>query len=374
MRRLVIATLLLSAPLVACASGGGAGESANACGSITATGGCTPAPTAPATAALLLKPASTTTYAAAGGSHQVTQQVQNSVRLEGFTSEVADAASDKLAVTYNPATDAFTVKITTRGAGANIIFDDPLYRTAFGGARQPQPGVPQIAGYEYLQRGAQPGSANEIQTFFYQTPGATTRYVTLAGFVRTARPAAAAPTDPPATSALYAHAQAAEVFGVLTPRGAGPTTGRATYRGDMLASAIYNTELDAQPNIRSRLEWISGQANLTLDFANSTVSAEFSGAFLPTADPLASLGQASASNAGKSFLATGSAKLAAEKTSFSGALSSVSVGGVSLPLGASTLNGALYGPTGQEVGGGFRLVGAGADQRVEIIGAFTGAR
>lgn len=370
MRRIGL-MLVAATCLAACASGGGAGSSADGCGSITSTGGCTPAPSPAPTPALLLKSTTTTTYAAAGGGHQVSQQTQSGTRVESFASELTDAASDKLSVTYNPLSDAFTVKVNTRAAGASVIFDDPLYRTAFGGARQPQPGVPQLSNYLYLQRGPEV-SSGEIQTFFYRTPGDTTRYVTLAGFVRSSRPASVS-TDPAAVQ-RYSYSQSAEVFGILTPRGGAPATGRATYRGDLLATAIYNTELDTQPNIRSRLEWIQGQASLAFDFSNNSLSAELSGTFLDTADPFAALGAANASNAGRSFFATGAGTLSADHSTFTGSLSQVSVGGTQVPVGASALNGAFYGPTGQEIGGGFRIVGSGPDQRVEIIGAFTGAK
>ena len=41
---------------------------------------------------------------------------------------------------------------------------------------------------------------------------------------------------------------------------------------------------------------------------------------------------------------------------------------------ASSIDGSFYGPNAVEVGGSFRIVGGVPDQRVDILGAFTGAK
>lgn len=354
--------------------GGGPGGSTGDCGDVLGNGGCRPPPPPPPQPEVVLKPSSTTTYAALGGSQQITEELRNSGRLENFTSELTDAASAKLSVTYNPASDAFTVKIATGGAGVNVVYDDPLYRTAFGNQREPQAGTPQLANFQYLQRGPEPGQPGEVQTFFYQTPETTTRFVTLAGFVRNSGP------QPPVTSegrpapGLYVRSHAVEVFGSLTPAGAAPASGQATYRGDMLATAIFNDDLDFDPNLRSRLEWIAGQATVAVNFSSNTLTTEFSGRFISPTEAFPALGAYNSPNAGQSFLATGRGELAADHRTFTGTLTSASVNSLNLAIGASAMNGAMFGPTGQELGGAFRLVGAGPDQRVEIIGAFTGAK
>jgi hypothetical protein len=47
-------------------------------------------------------------------------------------------------------------------------------------------------------------------------------------------------------------------------------------------------------------------------------------------------------------------------------------------IAGSSLDGAFYGPGGSaeklEVGGGFRIVGGTPDQRIDIMGAFTGKK
>ena len=43
-----------------------------------------------------------------------------------------------------------------------------------------------------------------------------------------------------------------------------------------------------------------------------------------------------------------------------------------LTIAGSSIDGAFFGPIGQEVGGGFRIVGGVPDERIDIIGAFTG--
>jgi len=45
-----------------------------------------------------------------------------------------------------------------------------------------------------------------------------------------------------------------------------------------------------------------------------------------------------------------------------------------LVIAGSSIDGAFYGPSAQEVGGGFRIVGGTPDERIDILGAFTGGR
>ena len=46
--------------------------------------------------------------------------------------------------------------------------------------------------------------------------------------------------------------------------------------------------------------------------------------------------------------------------------------GNSLLIAGSSLDGAFYGPNGEEIGAGFRIVGGTPDQRIDILGTFTG--
>lgn len=80
------------------------------------------------------------------------------------------------------------------------------------------------------------------------------------------------------------------------------------------------------------------------------------------------------SSAGRSFAATGIASFGSDRPAFSGNITSAAIGGRSLPVAVGILNGSLFGSRAEEIGGNFRIVGGGADQRVDIIGGFTGAR
>ena len=43
-------------------------------------------------------------------------------------------------------------------------------------------------------------------------------------------------------------------------------------------------------------------------------------------------------------------------------------------IAGSSMDGAFFGPQGQEIGAGFRIVGGTPDQRIDILGAFTGKK
>ena len=45
-----------------------------------------------------------------------------------------------------------------------------------------------------------------------------------------------------------------------------------------------------------------------------------------------------------------------------------------MTIAGSSLDGAFYGPKADEVGASFRIVGGVPDQRVDVIGSFTGAK
>lgn len=369
--------LPLAGLLAGCGAGDGTDPSTASCVIVTATGGCSAAPTGPNTAVsnapTLFTERTTTTYPARGGSIQVLESIaSNGVRSEEVKGALAAIDQRPLAVTYDPSNASFRVEIRQAAIGIDNTFDDPLYRTAFGGARGPQAGTPNLPGYEYLQKGPVPSAPNDVFTFFYETPGTRTKFVTLAGFIRNSREVPGSPSIP--TQGNYVRERTVFALGTLTPAAAVPTTGSATYAGGLLATAIYNTDIDVQANIRSRVDWINGTASVRANFAQNRLDVTLTGAFVPLADAFEGAGAYNASNAGRSFNATGSATLTAARTGFTGTFTSVSVGGANLPLATATLNGNFFGPRADEVGGGFRILGAGADQRVEITGAFTGAR
>ena len=43
-------------------------------------------------------------------------------------------------------------------------------------------------------------------------------------------------------------------------------------------------------------------------------------------------------------------------------------------IAGSTIDGAFYGPNGEEAGGGFRIVGGNPDERIDVLGAFVGVK
>lgn len=326
----------------------------------------------------MLTEKSVTTYQAIGGTTQTVELfTAGGTRAEEVKTGVAPADSRQLSVIYDPSTTNFRVIIQQGSVGVGIdnTFDDPLFRIAFGNARQPQAGTPNLPNYAYLQKGPVPSSPNDVQTFFYEVPGTRTRFVTLAGYVRNAQstplaaPVATAPGD-------YTRQRTVFVFGTPTAPGRVPVSGTATYSGGLLATAIYNTEIDSNPTVRSRTEWISGTSTITVNFAQNSIDLALSGTFTNSRDAFegatGGLPNYNASNAGRSFTAAGRAGFGTTRPYFAGSISSASVGGAALPLAVGTIAGSMFGTRAEEIGGNFRIVGSGADQRVEILGAFTG--
>jgi hypothetical protein len=84
-------------------------------------------------------------------------------------------------------------------------------------------------------------------------------------------------------------------------------------------------------------------------------------------------------DAGATFNASASGSIdLINKGGFSGQVGSASFtqGGTTtqVNIAGSSIDGAFYGPNAQEVGGGFRVVGGTPDQRIDILGAFTGKK
>ncbi len=143
---------------------------------------------------------STTTPSPAGPGAPPNRSVQSAQLYAGDSST---ARNSGITVDYNPRDAIFLVKIEAPLAQVSqtLRFQDPLHRTDFGGANEPQTGTPRLsaAGIQYLESGFAkqpvrfdpaestmvPVGDNEgdyaSQTFFYQKPGTTTKYVTFAG-------------------------------------------------------------------------------------------------------------------------------------------------------------------------------------------------
>ncbi len=312
--------------------------------------------------------------------------------------------SPGVTVTYDPRNAVFSLAISQNGVDENITFQDPAHRTDFGGARQPQPGVPNLdanpivdsKGVRYLQ--VDSGSTDtvyDVSSFFYELPGTTTKYVTYAGFVRNhfEDPTEAAledrTTDQDAQDSRKTKLErAAFVFGEQTSLDDVPKSGTASFSGNMIASMVNNPTLDTTED-GTYFQWIKGTANVAVNFGTNSFTTTMAGTtFAALTDPRSILPVTNQSTyafdqptiaAGATFAATGSGQIdLVGKGGLVGTYSEAHFvsNGTTLPvtIAGSTVDGAFYGPHAAEVGGTFRIVGGVPDERVDIIGSFTGAK
>lgn len=252
-------------------------------------------------------------------------------------------ANDAVQITYNPRDLVYVVQIKSAGIDQNVRFQDPMHRTNF-----PQTGVPSLANVRYLEA----GSAGDVKTLFFEQPGTRTSYVTWAGFYRqtnTALQAGNAADHLPREEELQ---RSAFVYGMRTTAGEVPKTGGATYSGSMFAWIV-----DHSIGVARTFNSISGSSQSVVDFAAGTIGTTLTGTVVET---------------GANFSAVGSSRVTAATSAFAGSFSSLSLGGVSRTIGASTIEGGFYGPAAGELGAAFRIIGPVPDQRLDITGAFTG--
>lgn len=290
-------------------------------------------------------------------------------------------------VNYSPRDGIFTLVIID--AKANIStetrFQDPAHRTDFAPNRTPTLSVPNLAGFNYLEAlGPSAGpTLNDANTFFYQRPGVSTNYVSLAGFARDIT------NTPSVAEARDIHERGAFVFGEKTPQANIPLTGSGTFTGGFLATMVNNPTLDGAHPALSYFQWIYGNSTVAVDFTKSTVGLTFDGkvekAFLKNVEILNTI-----IKPGASFNATANATIDLTHTGgFTGQFATASFknpDGTALPVnfaaispgsnvaGASSVDGTFFGPGAVNVGGNFRVVGGIPDQRVDIQGAFVGAK
>lgn len=354
--------------LAACGGGGvntigGIAPPAGGGGLNTGTG--TPTPTG--TSFLTTNPART--YDAIGSGSSLKQQDDGSSLYQGDASTVAAPLGT---IDYDPRDGIFTVKLsdTKAGLSSDMRTQDPAHRTDFDPTTMPQQGVPDLAGFNYLQVF---NGTDDSSTFFYQRPGAATVYVSLAGYVRNSLP-------------NNLQARAAFVFGDRTPLPQVPTSGTVTYKGGFLASMVNNPTFDDNAPLASYYQWIAGNSTVNIDFGKQTFTMSLDG-------KVSSPGVSDVKIAdGTSFFASGSGRVDLLRNSgFAGtfqnacfaaacgsagsvAVDFASVSPGSSTAGASSIDGAFFGPNGVEVGGSFRAIGGIPDQRVDITGAFTGAK
>lgn len=310
-----------------------------------------------------------------------------------------------ISVTYNPRDAIFDLTISRTKASVSVAgdrFQDPAHRTDFANSIVPQAGVPDLTsrGVQYLQSGSSTGPvlaagtnstytvggsaySSTTQTFFYQKPGTTTKYVTYAGYVRNTL-SVTQQTDPgqvtPYFRNSYSLDRAAFVYGETTANSAVPTTGTGTYTGDMLATLVFNPSLDTAPNTPTYMQWMSGTQTSTVDFGAKTVSTSLTGTVLaPTFDAYTDTKTVTLP-AGAIFTAHANSTIdLVGKGGFTGTFTDAQFTGTALgtfplKIAGSSIDGAFYGPNGEEIGAGFRIVGGTPDQRIDILGVLTGKK
>jgi len=339
-----------------------------------------------------INPTDPKTYQSTGGTqlYQYATQPGSTIQSSQLYAADANTARDNgYQITYNPRDGIFDLALKAQKSSTDIAtrFQDPAHRTAFGGASEPQSGTPDLTskGVQYFENGTasgifgKTGYTAETQTFFFQKPGTTTKYVTYAGYLRNKLSQVDVGEAPNTVlENRYERRRGVFVCGERSANNVVPKTGTGTFTGEMLASMIYNPLLDTDRNTPTYFQWLTGSSTTTADFAANTFALALSGTVgAPMFDAHAA--QIIAMPAGATLAATGSGRIdLVNAGGFLGQFSaaSLSFGGTTntLVLAGSSIDGAFYGPAAQEVGGGFRIVGGTPDQRIDILGVFTGAR
>jgi C-lobe and N-lobe beta barrels of Tf-binding protein B len=423
-----IAALLLGTSLLSAC--GGAGPTT--AGSIAPSSGTTTTGTH-----TFAVPTETKTYAGIGVtqsySYQVTTDNINNTstgqQAQLYAGNATTVRDGSISITYNPRDAIFDINISDGKTAVSTTnrFQDPVHRTDFGGAREPQYGTPQLAvsGIQYLARSGQntatttstvvnlplaPGliqgvlAANEFNgvydrtTFFYQKPGTSTQYVTFGGFLRNSlvlsktdtaavAPVAATPTSAaiPGTPAKsitlhkYDLSRGLFVYGENASNGNVPTSGTGSFSGAMVATMVFNDLTDTIANAPSYFQMIEGTASTQFNFAANTFTVDLAGTtFAPQLDGLS--GNLFSIKSGASFTANGAGKIDLAKTGgFLGQFTKAwfinpDASRFDVNIGGSSVDGAFYGPKAEEVGGSFRIVGGTPDERVDILGVFVGKK
>lgn len=352
-----------------------------------------------------VNPTEKKTYSTIGGIHKYNYSTASNGSSQGgqlYSGNASTARNSSITVAYDPRDAIFEVQIADTGANVtqNLRFQDPSHRTDFGGASQPQGGVPQLSagGINYLQAGSQSanaafgpesntfpigaaGASRNVSTFFYQKPGTETKYVTFAGYVRNATSVTQVQDIAGPTYLRQDHQleRAAFAYGERTASGSVPKVGTGTFTGAMVATAVYNPNFDIDPSAPTYFQWIEGRATTTVDFAASTFTVGLTGkVFAPQFDIYTSKAYTLQQDA--VFNAAGNGRIdLVNAGGFLGQFTSASFtqpGGTKLDLSiaGSSVDGAFFGPAADEVGGGFRIVGGIPDQRIDVLGTFVGSK
>lgn len=332
---------------------------------------------------------------------------------ETYAGNATTVRNSTIEISYDPRDAIYTLSITDPLAGSSTStrFQDPAARTDFDGKIDPQWGTPNLGNpnVTYLQSGGgsptsgdhysgtgtidpgtntelpsgAPGSSYTASSLFLLKPGSETQYVTYGGYVRNNLSFAEQAVNGELISTIDQHFErGAFAFGELTAIDSVPKTGTGSFSGSMLATMIFNPTLDGQVGseaLPSYFQWIHGTANIAIDFAAAAFDLTLAGTVTaPQIDYYTSPTEALLL-AGAQFNAAGKGTINLKNFGgFKGEFLSAGFqnpnGGASYAVNVtgSSIDGAFYGPNGQEVGGGFRIVGGNPDERVDIIGAFTG--
>jgi hypothetical protein len=407
--------LLASTTMLAACGGAGpqsAGSSAPPTGSGNGGGGNT--------VHTFIDPTEPKTYTAVGATHSYQYSVEDpggpgALQTDQlYQGNATTVRNSNMTIAYNPRDAIFDVKFSNSLAGTTTAsrFQDPLHRTNFGGLVEPQIGTPNLAapafgiqGMNYLEAVSSnnvasgisgqfsfdlidpgQGGSYDATTFFYQTPGTETEYVTFAGYLRNTGTVSNVTIDNPsgpATTFLRQNnklERGAFAYGQITPNDQVPTTGTGSFEGTMLASMVFNDQPDTLGNFDTYFQWIAGRATTNVDFGANIFSLSLDGTVgAPFLDGTS--GQHTILENAK-FYANGG-----------GDINLVSAGGffgqfneawfinsdanktrLDMVIAGSSIDGAFYGPNGGELGGGFRIVGGTPDERIDILGTFVGKR
>ncbi len=344
-----------------------------------------------------------------------------------YAGNASTVRNSSIVLTYDPRAATFTLKVTdpASGAAASTKFQDPASRTNFGGTTEPQWGTDDFAKYagvgtnnniRFLQAGdgdplspygrsgtgfidpgtnkiapqGNSGSTYQSTTFFYEVPGTNTNFVTIAGYLRNDikwqdTTAGAIPIF----QTTWHLERGAFAYGLQTDANAVPKTGSGTYTGSMIGTIVFNPTIDgstvANPltvnPLPTYFQWLSGKATTTVDFATNKVGLTLNGVVGAPQFDRYTTPQVATIAGGTSFTATGAATINLVTTGgFTGSFTSAAFGATTngasptVSIAGSSVDGTFFGPVAEEVGGGFRIVGGVPDQRVDIVGAFTGKK
>lgn len=370
-----------------------------------------------------LTPTEARTYAGVGGVQHYEYQTDSreccGQQAEVYGGTATTVRGSTVSVAYDPRDAIFTLKIQDQNSGisSETRFQDPASRTDFGGSVQPQWGTPDMSdapanatgNFRYLQAGegnplspylisgsgfidynspteapdGTDGTSYQATTFFYEKPGSSTKYVTLAGYLNNRLSYSDTDIEGETERVNYWKLdRGAFAYGIITDNGAVPTSGTATFTGNMLGTMIYNPTLDEANPLPNYFQWLSGTSRVEVNFGTKAVTLGLEGAvFAPQIDRFNN-STATAIPTGSTFRASGSATIdLVGKGGFTGSFANGSfvftrpdTTTAAVNIAGSSIDGAFYGPKAEEVGGGFRVVGGTPDERIDILGAFTGKK